>query len=270
MGKITAYLLKAFRSWERSTQFAFVMALILLMVSFVVIMFSSGNLRQSALIGFVGLIIALQLIFMWGNRTMVTAYTQAQRRYLAEDFSSARDILEDFHNRSKPDVFSLTLLANTYRQLGLLDKSEEIVKKALALRPFDHFPLYSFGRTLLIRGSYAQSIETLRQALQAGAPLIVEFDLGEALYRNGEFDASAGVLERIRDPQQEPFRLLMTDYLLFKMQRNGAPEAVEVAAGLAYWQELANRFASTPYGQSLANDVAFMHSLGEANEYVGT
>ena len=270
MGKVTAYLLKAFRSWERSTQLAFIIAFVLLLISFAVLLVSAGNLRQSALIGLVGLIIALQIIFMWGNRTMVTAFTLAQRRYLAEDFTGARDILEAFHSTDKPDVNSLTLLANTYRQLGVLDKSEEIVKKALALRPFDHFPLYSFGRTLLIRGLYTQAIETLRQALQAGAPLIVEFDLGEALYRNGEFDASAEVLERIRDPQQEPFRLLMTDYLLFKMQRNGAPEAVEVAAGLAYWQELANRFASTPYGQSLANDVAFMHSLGEANEYVGT
>src|SRR6185369_12623836 len=168
MGKVTAYLIKAFRSWERSTQLAFITAFVLLLISFTVVTVSSGNLRQSALIGFVGLIIALQIIFMWGNRTMVTAYTQAQRRYLAEDFIGARDILEAFHNTGKPNASSLTLLANTYRQLGNVQKSEEIVKKALALRPFDHFPLYSFGRTLLIRGFYAQAIDVLKQALQAG------------------------------------------------------------------------------------------------------
>lgn len=264
MGKITAYLVKAFRSWERSTQLAFITAFILLLISFVVVITSSSNLRQSALIGVIGLIIALQLIFMWGNRTMVTAYTQAQRRYLAEDFIGARDILEAFHNTGKPNVNSLTLLANTYRQLGNLDKSEEIVKKALVLRLFDHFPLYSFGRTLLIRGLYAQAIDTLRQALQAGAPSIVEFDLGEALYRNGEFDASAELLERIRDPQQEPFRLLMTDYLLYRMRRSGIPDTVEVVAGIDYWRELAIRFQTTPYGQALADDLAFMQSLVEA------
>ncbi len=264
MGKITAYLIRAFRSWERSTQVAFATALLLLVVAFVVVLFSSDNLRQSALIGFVGLIFALQIIFMWGNRTMVTAYTQAQRRYLAEDFMGARDILERHLEAGKADASSLTLLANTYRQLGLLDKSEEIVKKALALRPFDHFPLYSFGRTLLIRGLYAQAVDTLRQAIQTGAPSIVEFDLGEALYRNGEFDASVKVLERIRDPQQEPFRLLMTDYLLFKMQRNDVPNAIEVIAGILYWRELATRFHMTPYGQLLADDVAFMQSLVEA------
>ena len=195
---------------------------------------------------------------------MVTVYTQAQRRYLAEDFIGARDILEAFHSTGKPNVNSLTLLANTYRQLGNLDKSEEIVKKALALRPFDHFPLYSFGRTLLIRGYYTQAIDALRQALQAGAPTIVEFDLGEALYRNGEFDASAELLERIRDPQQEPFRLLMTDYLLYRMERSGIPNTVEVAAGIDYWRELAIRFQMTPYGQTLADDLAFMQSLVEA------
>ena len=264
MGKITAYFIKAFRSWERSTQLAFIIAFVLLIIAFIVVLSSSGNLRQNALIGFIGLIIALQIIFMWGNRTMVTAYTQAQRRYLAEDFIGARDILETFHNTGKLNASSLTLLANTYRQLGDVEKSEEIVKKALALRPFDHFPLYSFGRTLLIRGFYAQAIDTFRQALQAGAPTIVEFDLGEALYRNGEFDASAELLERLRDPQQESFRLLMTDYLLYRMGRRDTLDTLEVSAGIAYWRELANRFQVTPYGQMLAQDVAYMQSLVEA------
>ncbi|MBI1279487.1 MAG: tetratricopeptide repeat protein [Anaerolineaceae bacterium] len=264
MGKITAYLIKAFRGWERSTQLAFITAFVLLLISFVVVAASSGSLRQNALIGFVGLIFALQIIFMWGNRSMVTAYTQAQRRYLAEDFVAARDILERHLSAGKSDVSSLTLLANTYRQLGMLGKSEEIVKKALALRPFDHFPLYSFGRTLLIRGLYAQAVDTLRQAIEAGAPSIVEFDLGEALYRNGDYDAAAEVLERVRDPRQEPFRLLMTDYLLYKMGRSAVPDVDEVNAGINYWRELAIRFAETSYGHTLADDVAFMQSLVEA------
>lgn len=264
MGKITAYLIRAFRGWERSTQFAFLMAFVLFLISFVVFVGSSGNLHQSALIGCIGLVIALQVIFMWGNRTMVTAYTQAQRRYLAEDFVGARDILEAYHKTDRPNVNSLTLLANTYRQLGDLDKSEEIVKKALALRPFDHFPLYSFGRTLLIRGQYAQAVDVLKQALQAGAPSIVEFDLGEALYRNGDFDASAEILERIRDPQQEAFRLLMTDYLRYRLGRGYVPDAGEISTGILYWQELAKRFRTTPYGQTLADDVAFMQTLVEA------
>jgi hypothetical protein len=104
----------------------------------------------------------------------------------------------------------------------------------------------------------------LKLALEASAPSIVEFDLGEALYRNAEFDASAEVFQRTRNPQQEPFRLLMTDFLLYRMGRTNAPNTVEVTAGITYWRELANRFQTTPYGQLLADDVALMQALVEA------
>ncbi len=263
MGKLTAYLLTKFRAWERSTQIAFISAFLLLLLSLVVFSISAGDLRQSALIGFIGLIFALQIIFMWGNRTMVTAFTLAQRRYLAEDFVGARQILEQFHITGKPTVSSLTLLANIYRQLGLLDNSEEIVKKALALRPFDHFPLYSFGRTLIIKGLYAQAAETIQDALRAGAPPIVYFDLGEALYRAGNFEDSAAALEQIQNQNHEPFRSLMTDYLLYRMQLHDPPTAQLVIAGIGYWQELASRYQSTSYGQTLAGDIAAMQTIVE-------
>jgi hypothetical protein len=56
----------------------------------------------------------------------------------------------------------------------------------------------------------------------------------------------------------------MTDYLLYRMDRGGIPNTVEVATGIDYWRELATRFQTTPYGQTLAADVAFMQSLVEA------
>lgn len=263
MGKVTAYLISKFRAWERSTQIAFITAFVLMLIALAVVTVSSGTLRQNSLIGFIGLIFALQVIFMWGNRTMVTAFTQAQRRYLAEDFEGARQILEEFHTSGKPTVSSLTLLANTYRQLGDLDKSEEIVKKALALRPFDHFPLYSFGRTLLIRGFYVQAAETIQQAIEANAPPIVYFDLGEAWYRAGNYEDAAAALKQAQNTNQEPFRLLMTAYLLYRMQLGDAPFPRLVNDGIGYWQELAARFRATTYGQTLADDVAYLQSLVE-------
>ncbi len=263
MGKITAYLFSKFRAWEQSTQLAFITAFVLMLIALVVFSVSTGELRQNALIGFIGLIFALQVIFMWGNRTMVTAFTLAQRRYLAEDFDGARQILEQFHTTGKPTVSSLTLLANTYRQLGFLEESEEIVKKALALRPFDHFPLYSFGRTLLIKGLYVQAAETIQQAIEANAPPIVYFDLGEAQYRAGNFEAAAAALGQLGDVDQEPFRSLMTAYLLYRMQLGAAPAVELVNTGIVYWQELADRFKTTSYGQILADDVAYLQSLVE-------
>ncbi|MBL8156377.1 MAG: tetratricopeptide repeat protein, partial [Anaerolineae bacterium] len=130
MGRFSASLIGMFRAWERSTKFGFLLAVCLIVLSFLTLRFGGEAIRQPALIGLIGSVIVAQVIFMWGNRHLVTPYTQAQRSYLAEDFPRAREILERLHEAGKADVNSLTLLANTYRQLGDLDKSEEIVRKA--------------------------------------------------------------------------------------------------------------------------------------------
>jgi tetratricopeptide (TPR) repeat protein len=264
MGRLTARLIAAFRAWERPAQIAFTSAIVLLLVTLVMLRAGPPELRQPALIGFFGLFFGAQIIFMWANRTMVTPYTQAQRRYLAEDFDGARTILETLHQGGKADVSSLTLLANTYRQLGLLDQSEEVVKRALEIRSFDHFPLYGFGRTLLVKGEYAQASARFREALEAGAPPIVEFDLGEALFRQGAADEARPYLERARLRTSEPFRLLMVDYLLYRMGLGEPPAAALLRAGLPYWRDHAQRFQHTLYGQTLALDVAAMQILLEA------
>lgn len=263
MGRITASLLKSFRQWEYSTRIALAVAFILILITFLFLLVGPLNLRQSALISFIGLLIALQVIFMWGNRHMITPYTQAQRLYLKENFQEARRILEELHTIGKADVSALTLLANTYRQLGMLAESEEVVKKALALRPFDPFPLYSFGRTLLVKGLYTESVVVLHQALEAGAPSLVHFDLGDALYRQGLFDDARRELLTAQEVDQEPFRQLMSDYLLYCMGDHEKPARELIVAGIIYWQDHAERFRHTSYGQALMNDVRQMQPLME-------
>ncbi len=264
MTRLPYRLLSVFSAWETSTRIAFIAALTLLVMSLILMRFGPAEVRQPALIGFIGLIIVSQVIFMWGNRHMVTPFTQAQRRYLAEDFEGARLILEKLHAEEKPDVSALTLLANTYRQLGMLDESEEIVRKALLLKPFDHFPLYSLGRTLLVEGKYNDAILVLQQAIEAGAPELVEFDLGEAFYRAGNISDAQTTFQRIRQMKQETFRRTMTDYLLYQMGDSEPPERELVLAGLAYWKSAAFRFQHTPYGRTLADDVLNMQMLVEA------
>lgn len=265
MGRITAGLVKSFRNWERSTQIAFIVAFILFLVAFLLVLIVPITDRQPFLIGTIGSLFAMQLIFMWGNRNMVTSFTAAQRLYLQEDFQSARLLLEKLDEEGKSDVRSLTLLANTYRQLGLLDQSEEFVKKALDFSPFNHFPLYSFGRTLLIKGDYAGAITAIQQALDAGAPQIVRFDLAEALYRAGHVDDAVIILREILNLEQELFRLLMTEYLLYRVAASPAPSPHKIEAGITYWRELSARFQHTPYGQALSADIAVMQDLLEAS-----
>jgi tetratricopeptide (TPR) repeat protein len=251
------------RAWDISTRIAFGLALTLLVISLIIMRFGPPDVRQPALIGFIGLIIVNQVIFMWGNRHMVTPYTRAQRRYLAEDFDGARIILEQLQESGAADVSALTLLANTYRQLGLLHESEEIVRKALLLKPSDHFPLYSLGRTLLVAGKYDEAVLALRQAVEAGAPEIVEFDLGEALYRAGNVPDARIVLRRVRQMNQEVFRRLMTAYLLYRMGDDAPPGPEVMRTGLTYWQSAAQRFHHTAYGQRLADDVREIQMLLE-------
>jgi tetratricopeptide (TPR) repeat protein len=252
-----------FSAWDRPTRLGFVLAVCLIVLSFLALRFGGEAIRQPALIGLIGSIIVAQVIFMWGSRHLVTPYTQAQRSYLAEDFQQARDVLERLHEAGKADVNSLTLLANTYRQLGDLDKSEEIVRKAIAMRPSDHFPLYGFGRTLLIKGAYAAAADAFQQAVDAGAPSIAQIDLAEALYRDGNSQAAREALEDApRDPT-EPFRALLVGYLRYRMGIGEMPTAVVVREGLAYWQDTARRFSHTPYGRSLAEDVSDMQALLE-------
>jgi tetratricopeptide (TPR) repeat protein len=263
MGRFTAFLLRNFRAWERLAQISMLLALILWMLAFLTLLFGPPPLRQPALIGCIGLIITAQVIFMWANRGMVTPFTQAQRFYLAEDFESARQVLESELDMDNPDVQMLTLLGNTYRQLGLLDKSEEVLTKAVELRPFDHFPLYGFGRTLLVKGEYAPAAESIRQALEAGAPPIVQFDLGEARYRQGLAAESRLALEAVLGQAQEPGRELMTQYMLFRLDGREKPSRDLIEAGLRYWQENAQRFQHTPYGRALVDDVRQMQAFIE-------
>jgi tetratricopeptide (TPR) repeat protein len=265
MGRFTAYLLRSFRAWERSSQVAFLLALVLLLLTLLVLLFGPANLRQPALIGLIGLVITVQIIFMWANRGMVTPFTQAQRCYLAEDFESARRLLEAALVADKPDVQLLTLLGNTYRQLGLLDKSEEVLTKALELRPFDHFPLYGFGRTLLVKGLYASAGDTISRALEAGAPPIVQFDLGEARYRQGLTEDARLSLEAAQSLSQEPHRALMTNYLLYRLRLSDPPSRELIQLGLPYWQDNALRYRQTPYGQVLADDVRQMQTFIQEN-----
>jgi tetratricopeptide (TPR) repeat protein len=263
MGRFTAYLVRRFRAWDRPSQLALLIALLLLVITFLALIFGGVNLRQPALLGFIGLVIMMQFIFMWGNRGMVTPFTQAQRYYLAEDFAAARQVLEESLSSGKPDAQSLTLLGNTYRQLGLLDKSEKVLTKALELRPSDHFPLYGIGRTLLVKGLFAQAADKMRQALEAGAPPIVQLDLAEALYRQGLDDQARFALTKVVSLDQEPHRALLTAFMLYRLKGGDPPMPALVAAGLPYWQDNALRFQATPYGQMLAGDVQQLQAFME-------
>ena len=251
------------REWERPAQIAFGSALLLLAITIAVLVWGPGHLRQPALIGVFGLVVIGQMVVMWANRGMVTPYTRAQRLYLAEDFEGASDLLEPLRAAGKADTRALTLLGNIYRQRGLLAKSEEVLTEALALQPDHYFPLYGFGRTLLVQGRYPEAAQILEQALTAGAPGVVQMDIGEAYYRSGQSEKASEQIAAVLGEVTEPHRQLMGMILLFQMKRGAAPSASQVANGFAYWQAQAKRYAQTPYGHALSEDVRVMQTMME-------
>lgn len=261
LGTITVRLLRAFRAWDRPTQIALVIALALLVAMGALAASGPLEWRPFAVIGAGGLLIVMQVIVLWGNRGLVAPYTRAQRAYLAGDFDTARSVLEAVRVGSKADMRELTLLGNTYRQLGQCDKSEEVLTEALRLRPNHQFPLYGFGRTLIVQGRYPEAIDAITRALEQGAPPVAQFDLGDAYFRQGLREEARAALGAVRPILEESYRALMADYLLYQLDGGKPPSPALIDAGLPYWRAEAERFHQTPYGQALADDVRHMQTL---------
>lgn len=263
MGRLSHRFLSQFLQWERPSQIAFALVLLLLPIVLIGIIFGPFELRTPALAGLFGLIVVGQLIFMWANRGMITVYSKAQRLYLDEDFEAACALLEDWRATGKADMRGLTLLGNTYRQRGLLDESEAVLLEALNISPNHHYPLYGFGRTLLIQGRYTEAAEKIEQALAAGAPVVVHLDAAEARYRSGEMAAASQLAAAALPGLTEPHRRLMGHYLLYRTGGGQAPQPALIADGVDYWRTHAERYAHTPYGQALADDVRMMVNMAQ-------
>jgi tetratricopeptide (TPR) repeat protein len=263
MGRFTAFLIERFRTWERPAQIGFLLALVLAFPMLIIATTApQSDIRLPAAISFIALLIVMQGIFLWANRTMITPFTKAQRAYMAGDFSVARDALLPLHAKGTKDVQILTLLGNTYRQLGDLQQSERILSECLNIHPAHYFPLYGFGRTLLAQGRYAEAIDAIQQGLERGAPSITRFDLAEAHYRAGQTATAQELLLAVRgELTVEPHRALMADYLLYQIGVGDAPSSHHIEEGIPYWQEQAALFVQTPYGDAIAANVAQLKGL---------
>jgi len=263
LGGITRTFINRFKGWDNASRLSFVIAGVLM----VALVLFGGNLpdelRQNALIAVAGLFITMQAVFLYANRGMVSALTAAQRQYLTEDFVGARQTLENaLENRQRPDFRALTLLGNTYRQLGLSDNSFEILTKAVQAAPHHHFPWYGFGRTLMTLGRYGEAVEAFQRALAEGAPAVAQLDHAEALYRaaaGSEMVLHALAAAEVGD--DEPYRALWSAYLRWRITGKNPPSRDLINAGMAYWEAMAERFTHTPYGRSISADLKQLQEI---------
>jgi uncharacterized protein HemY len=255
-------LLDMIARWDTPTRLAMSIAVTLLFAMFVIFQWGSETWRVPAFVGIVTLTMVINGLVLWGNRRMVTPFTKAQRYYLQGDFEAVIEVLTERIDADDVDVRELTLLGNTYRQMGNLSESEQLLFKAVNISPQSNFPLYGFGRTLLVKGDYQRAAEVIQQALDAGASDVVRVDLAETFYRNNQKAQAVDVLRGLSPKTKlEPHRALMKHVVLQQQ-----PSDKTLAAGLTYWEETMRRFAHTPYGVSLAEDVRRMKAYvkGEA------
>lgn len=245
-----------FPTFERPVQVALVLGIALFVIVLVAALAGDAQLRLPALIGAFLLVLVMQAAVMYGSRNLVRPLTQAQRAYLIGDFEHVLRLLEPLREAGEADMRALTLLGNTYRQLGRLDQSVAVLREALEREPNHHFPLYGYGRTLLAQGDYVRAAELFVRALDRGAAPVVQLDLAEALYRLDRMAETRAALqgEHMAD-EREPHRVLMAAYLRSMVDDGAFPDAALITAGLPYWQAMQARFAATPYGAALRQDI---------------
>jgi len=257
MGRLTSFWLHRYLNWDHSSQMGFLIAIGLLLLALVVALVGPSELQQPATIGAMGLVITAQVIFLWANRGMVAEYTRAQHHYLDSDFESAKAILEELRDSGRADFRALTLLGNTYRQLGQLGESEVVLLDAVDLAPKHPFPVYGIGRTFMAYGRYPEAAGALDQALKDGGAEVIWFDAGEAHYRLGNTLRAIELLQSaLPHVQDEPHRALMATYLLSRLGAGEPPAYELVQQGLPYWERQSRVFGATPYGTALAQDIA--------------
>lgn len=257
-------LLGEIRKWDRASQSALGIAVILLIIDFIVLS-TVEEIRSFALFGAVGLLIAIQAIVLWGNRTMVTPYTQAQRHFLDGEFEQAVNVLRAYVDEQNtkgktPSSDALVLLGNAYRNLGQLRESESILRIALAKRPNYHFALYGVGKIRLANGDYREAIMQFEKALESGAPSIIQFDLALAHYYLGQEERAYQLLSNVPETG-EVYRQLFTAYLLHRLDNHPQPDSALVEAGLPFWEAEVERFGDTPYGEAIHQEVSALRGL---------
>ena len=242
--------------WDRATHTALAIAGGLMLVMIGIYTFGGDTLRVPAVVGIATLFTVAQGLVLWGNRHMVTPFTKAQRLYLNGQVEQAATLLEHQRDNGTTDVRELTLLGNIYRQHGDLTDSETILYEALNISPKHHFPLYGLGRTKLVSGQYDEAASLIQQALDAGAPPVVQADLVEALYLGRQPDAARERLPQANVKQLDAARLLTLRWIAFQLRADEPPTTVQIEAGLPELHQTAARYHSTPYGAAIAALIA--------------
>jgi tetratricopeptide (TPR) repeat protein len=88
--------------------------------------------------------------------------------YESKDYKTAVQLLEQQVAKTPNEVDALVLLGSSYRQLGELAKSGEVLKKAYAQKPKEPSVLLEYGHTLLALKKFKEAEEIFQKGVSGG------------------------------------------------------------------------------------------------------
>jgi len=239
--------------WDASAKIALAIAILLLLLLLAVGFLGPSAIRLPARFGAFGLLVSIQLLLLWGNRRDASPYHQAQQHFIAGEYPAARALLESVPERGRASVDPLVLLGNTYRHLGQFELCRSALSRALELKPGHSLARYSIGKLELALGNYGTASDCFQGAIAAGAPDIVDFDLGQARYLAGDGDAALTNLTQARAAlAEEPAQLLLLQYYMHALHAGAWPDQQLIDENLKHWRDEADKYAETPYGRHLS------------------
>lgn len=236
--------------WDMPTRLAVLMALALLVLLLAVGLAGPPQLQLPARIGAFGLLVTLQLLYLWGNRRDISPYHQAQQHFIAGDYAAARALLETLPERGRESVDALVLLGNSYRHLGQFEAARRALQRALDRKPRHHLALFSMSKLLMIQGRFPAAKELIELALAAGAPDLVRLELGQCHILQGEKQSAQEQFLAARPHLLEsPEQVALLDCYLHQL---GVAKAPDIGSEtIQYWQCEAQKAANTAYGEHL-------------------
>ena len=258
-------LLRRMPAWDAPVRLSFAIAILLLLLLLLLGFGGPREIQFPARVGAFGLLVTTQLLFLWGNRRDASPYHAAQKHFIAQDYRAARDVLKGMPQSGRASVDALVLLGNTYRNLGQFDKSHLALDRALGLNPSHHLALFSAGKLRLVAGEYAAASEFILRALEAGAPAVVKFELGQAYYLLGDIEkAKQHLADAQPDLADDPAQTLLLQYYLHIMLAGEMPANRLIRDNIEVFLQEILKYRCTPYGVHLTKVVdRLRHRLGD-------
>jgi len=157
-------------------------------------------------------------------------------------------------------------LASVYNHIGLLDKAQQEIQKAVAINPANTGARFRVGINLLYQGKYEQALAAMGDS-QKFAPALWGYQTAWALFQLGRKDeAAARIAESLKNDPQDEGGILTSMEALFAASAGEEQRAEEKIRRAAEIGKGYGHFHHTAY--AIASAYALMNKPGPATKWL--